>query len=646
MYRNPLFLLLSLLFSQFLWAADGEPQQLTQSALHILDYVGVDYPMAVVEGRVADQAEFAEQVEFSAQLVTIIGQLPDTPQKGTLLAQAEELGKAVAALAPAQDIQLRCRRITASMISAYAVNVAPTRPPSLQRGKALYKEQCAGCHGVDGHGDGPLSAQLDPKPIDFRDRGRQAQRSVYGLFSTITLGVDGTGMAGYAQLPDADRWALAFHVSNWFATDEERARGAALATEAAAKNVIADLAQLAQATPDGIEAAHGADGTALLAWLRSQPQAIAVMEADPIAIARRHLASALEAYRAGDARRAYDLTVAAYLEGFELVEPGLRPTAPDLVTKIERAMLDYRATIKRGDPVSAIEGGHDHIEALLAQAAERLGTGTLSTGMGFVSSFIILIREGLEAILVLAAVAAFLIKIGRRDAMRYLHAGWIGAFVLGALTWVTAKFLIQFSGASREMTEGVTALFATAMLLWVGCWLHDYAHAEQWRKYISKHVQANLSRGTLWGLAIISFIAVYREIVETILFYEALWLQAGTEAAHNAIAAGMGVAAISLLGLGWAILKASARLPLRLFFGANTVILFVLAVIFAGKGVAALQEAGKLDISTIAIPTIDVLGIYPTAESAGLQAVIIVLALGFLAWRRWQVARGESEGSL
>ncbi|MBI2992859.1 MAG: cytochrome c/FTR1 family iron permease [Gammaproteobacteria bacterium] len=611
---------------------------MTQSALHILDYVGVDYPAAVTEGRVVDQAEFGEQVEFAAQLVILIQQLPATPDKETLVAEAAELRKVIASLAPAEDIQERCRRITAALISAYAVNVAPTRPPSSRRGETLYKEQCAGCHGAQGHGDGPLGAQFNPKPIDFHDRERQKQRSVYGLFSTITLGVDGTGMAGYGRLPDADRWALSFYISSWFATEAERERGASLAADDTAKAPVVDLAQLTQVTPEQIRTTHGSDGLAWLAWLRSHPEAVAAMEVDPIQIAREYLAAGLEAYRAGDAGRAYNLAVAGYLEGFELVEPALRPTAPELVTKIERAMLDYRATIKRGDPVTAIEGGYDHLQTLLAQAQERLGAGMLSPGMGFVSSFVILVREGLEAILVLAAVAAFLIKIGRRDALRYLHSGWIGALALGALTWIAAKFLIQVSGAGRELTEGITALFATAMLLWVGCWLHDYAHSEQWRQYISRHVQASLTRGTLWTLAIISFIAVYREIVETILFYEALWLQAGTEAAHSAIAAGMLVAAIALVGLGWAILRAGNRLPLRLFFTANTVILFVLAVIFAGKGVAALQEAGKLDISTIAIPTIDVLGIYPTAESAGLQVLIVILAAGFLAWRRWQRA--------
>lgn len=646
MSRNSLFFLISLLICQAAWSIEAGPQTLTQSALHLLDYLGVDYPGAVANGEVANEAEYAEQVEFSARLAMQIELLPEVPAKADLIKETADLVAAIAARRPGDDIQARCRKIAASIISAYAVSVAPVRPPSLQRGQMLFDEQCAGCHGASGHGDGPLAAQLDPKPIDFHDRERQAQRSVYGLYGTITLGVDGTAMTGFPQLADADRWALAFFVSNWFATDEERSRGAGLTGEASSKTLIPDLARLTQATPAEIESTRGSDGIALLAWLRGHPQAVAGAAADPIEISRRQLAASLDAVRAGDRTGAYELAVAGYLEGFELVEPALRPTSPELVTTVEIAMLDYRAAIKRGDAIQSIEEKHARIDALLTQAEQRLGTGTLSPGMGFTSALIILIREGLEAILVLAAIAAFLIKTGRRDAMRYLHSGWIGALVLGVLTWFAAKYLISLSGAGRELTEGITALFATAMLLWVGCWLHDYAHAERWRKYISKHVQANLTRGTLWGLAIIAFIAVYREMVETILFYEALWLQASDDAARSAIAAGLVVAAVGLVGLAWAILRASMRLPLRLFFGVNTAILFVLAVIFAGKGVAALQEAGKLDISPIAIPTIDWLGVYPTAQSTGLQVVIVLLAIGYLSWRRWQssVSAGERSG--
>ena len=278
-------------------------------------------------------------------------------------------------------------------------------------------------------------------------------------------------------------------------------------------------------------------------------------------------------------------------------------------------------------------GARWHQVALLATAAERLRTTTLSTGAAFVSAFVILLREGLEAILVVAALAAFLIKTERRDALPYLHAGWGGALVLGVATWVAAAYFIDFSGASREITEGVAALVAMAVLFYVGFWMHSKTSALQWKRFIDGSVQKALSTGTLWGLAGLSFIAVYREVFETILFYQALWAQADGPA-QGMLLSGFGVGAVVLAVLGWLILRYSRRLPLRQFFSVTSIFMFVLAVVFAGKGIAALQEAGKLPIDPVNFPRIDLLGIYPNVQGLAVQAGLVLLAALLLLWGR------------
>jgi high-affinity iron transporter len=208
--------------------------------------------------------------------------------------------------------------------------------------------------------------------------------------------------------------------------------------------------------------------------------------------------------------------------------------------------------------------------------------------------------------------------------LRYVHFGWIAALALGLVTWILAAHVINLSGASRELTEGFTALFATAMLIYVGFWLHNRAHAQRWQSFIHGKVQRHLSAGTTWSLAGIAFVAVYREIVETVLFYETLWLQAAP-AGQGAILLGLASAALLLAVLAWAIFRLSIRLPFRLFFRLNAALLLVLAVVFAGKGITALQEAGKLPANPIHIPRIAVLGVYPTLESIGLQLALVVL---------------------
>src|SRR4030095_1027657 len=125
---------------------------------------------------------------------------------------------------------------------------------------------------------------------------------------------------------------------------------------------------------------------------------------------------------------------------------------------------------------------------------------------------------GLEPLLGGAAIGALLVKTGRRDALPYVHAGWIGALALGGVTWVTASYVVTVSGAGREVTEGVTALVAAVMLLYVGFWMHRHAHAARWKTFLEGRVQAALSGRTLWTLASISLLAGYREAFETVVF--------------------------------------------------------------------------------------------------------------------------------
>jgi high-affinity iron transporter len=241
----------------------------------------------------------------------------------------------------------------------------------------------------------------------------------------------------------------------------------------------------------------------------------------------------------------------------------------------------------------------------------------------------ILLREGLEAILILAAILAFLSKADRHDAIRHVHAGWLAALTLGIATWLAATYFITISGANRELTEGITALLATAVLLYVGFWLHGKVYAQRWKRFIETKVRGALTSRTMWALALVSFLAVYREVFETVLFYQALWVQAGP-AGHTGILIGFVGAAGALIVLAWLIFRYSVRLPIALFFGTSSALLVGLAVVFAGKGVAALQAAGIFPIDPVHIPSIPFLGIYPNRQALALQVVLLcVVLLGF-----------------
>ena len=563
----------------------------------------------------------------------MIAGLPARPERAALEATAAGLVGAIKDKRPGEEVAAIAGDLRRRIIDIYEVRVAPRQVPELRPAATDYTTHCAVCHGAAGRGDGPAAKGLTPPPADLTDAARMGQHSVFGLYNTITLGIKGTAMTGFAPLSESQRWALAFYVSTLAAGGEARDRGAALWKRGVGKTELRDLRALVMATPRDVAARAGGDGAAVLAYLRSEPSALAAGRESPIDFSARLLGESLEAYRRGDAAQAHQLAVTSYLEGFELVEAPLDAVDRGLRTRVETAMLRYRTLIQSRAPKETVEAEARAILALLDTARQRLDAARLSPATTFTSALVILLREGLEAILVLAALIAMLIKSGRREALRYVHAGWIAALVLGAITWMAASYVVTLSGASREVTEGVTALVAAAMLLYVGFWMHRHAHAARWKAYLETRVQSALSGRTLWGLAAISFVAVYREVFETVLFYQTLWIEAGP-AGRVAVGGGFAAAVVGLGLLAWLVLKLGLRLPIGWFFGLGSALMAVLAVVLAGKGIAALQHAGKVPVGPLDLPAIPSLGVYPTWQGVVTQLALVLLILAAFGYSR------------
>lgn len=609
------------------------PSERAPVVLHMLDYVSVDYPGAVQDGKVVDKGEYEEQVEFVTQARALIGQFDARPERKAILADAQKLVALVNAKASAADVSALATKVRWAIIRAYDVEVAPKRPPDLARAGAIYQAQCAPCHGADGRGDGAAGKGLDPPPANFHDSERMAQRSAYGLYSSITLGVDGTSMVGFRALSDDERWALAFHVANLGAADVE-SRGAALWKSPEGKRAFPDLGSVSTRSAREVEAAYGADARTLLAYLRRHPELVAGDSGSAIGKSARLLRESVEAYRQGKPREAQELAASSYLDAFEPAEAALDAMDRGLRMSVEAEMTRYRALLRAGAPKPEVEAQAAKIAGLLERAEQTLAADGLPASATFLSAFVILAREGLEAILVVAALYALLARAGRRDALAYLHGGWILALLLGGLTWLVASYVVSVSGATREVTEGVSALVAAAILLYVGFWMHGKSQARQWQAYLNQRLAGALAGRTLWALAFVSFLAVYREVFETVLFYEALAAQAGP-AGRMPLWAGFGTAALVLLVLGTLIVRGSVRLPFGLFFGASGILLGLLSVVLAGKGIAALQEAGWIPVHQVAFPSAPLIGLYPNLQSLLLQAaLLLVIVAGFAYVRR------------
>jgi len=594
----------------------GEPADTAAQALHLLGYLGADYPATVAAGEVIDPAEYREQLEFIGVLQGLVVALPARAERAQLEHGVAELRAAIEQRRAGQQVAAEARRLAALLAASYRVPQAPAINPDPARGAPLYARHCAICHGDRGAGDGPAGLGLEPPPANLGDTARLDRLSLYDLFNTLGLGIEGTDMPAFAdQLDERERWDLASYIAGFSATS-----GATGKTFA--------LAELAGRTPAEISAAGG-DVAAFRAQ-RAQPPQVQRGPAELIEHTRVTLEQSLAAYREGRAEEAYDLSVGAYLEGFELVEGALDNLDAAQRKTTERALMAYRQAVQDGAGVPQAAQALERAKAELDKAAALLQGGAMNASLSFFSSLLILLREGLEAILVLAAILAFLRNTGQQAAARSVHLGWGLALLAGVATWAVAAYLIDISGAQRELLEGATALFASLVLLWVGVWMHDRRHAAAWQDYIRSSL---LGGGGRFGFAVLAFFSVYRELFEVILFYETLWLQAGPTG-HGMVLAGAAAALVLLLGLAWVILRGSRKLPLAAFFGANAVLLCLLSVVFAGHGVAALQEAGVLGTRPLAFFEFDWLGIHADAWSLSAQGLVLV-AIATLYGRSW-----------
>ncbi len=264
----------------------AQPDASAQLVVHLLDYISVDYPTFVKVGKVTDASEYKEQQEFATQVVTLLGQLPEVRERTELLSEASRLKRRIDARAPGEEVSKAATDLRWRVIGAYGIAVVPKRPPDLQLGARLYSSQCAGCHGASGHGDGVLAKGLDPAPADFHDHDRVAQRSVYGFYNSITLGVTGTAMKSFSELPEEDRWALAFHVAALGADPARTAAAEQLWKGGRGKTEAGNLRALATLTENDVARRYGEDVATVFVWLRAHPATLESAQSSPIAYAR------------------------------------------------------------------------------------------------------------------------------------------------------------------------------------------------------------------------------------------------------------------------------------------------------------------------------------------------------------------------
>ena len=399
----------------------------------LLDYLGSDYKNAVKDGKILSADEYTEMQEFSKRSQELFNQLKqaDKADRAGIESTIKSLAAQIDKKAEPQIVAELAQNAKEKLITAYKIVPYPKQLPSLDSGQKLYVENCAQCHGESGKGDGPGRSSMNPKtppPANFTDPERMAGLSPFKAFNTASFGVEGTAMASFAALSEEQRWQVAFYVMSLRFSREQADRGAALIQQ---KKLPAELTAVANLATDSDEQLSEQlksyfdqedQVNDVLAYLRRG--LLEQKPADPLVLTRNLVRESAALYAAGEKEKAYQKAVDAYIDGYELAEPALFAKDASFGRSLEGLFTAYRNAIKQGVGPEEIDKRRSEIEAGLDRASEIIARNDDYSGIYFfLNSALIIVREGLEATLVLAAILTMLKVMGATHAVRYIHHG-------------------------------------------------------------------------------------------------------------------------------------------------------------------------------------------------------------------------------
>lgn len=654
----------------------------------LANVVGVaveEYRKAVdSRGRLTSDIEYAEAVDFLADARGVAGRLGGA-RAPAVRALLDSLSDAVRTTRePSAVTALHARFIEA--LGPEGALELPQAPLDLASGKRIYAQQCASCHGAVGLGDGPAARQ-GPVPAPAIGTAKVMHDVSPALtYRIVSVGVPGTTMPGWAgTLSSAERWNVVAYVTSLRASATAVGTGEGEFTQRCAgchgvvgasdgplTRTLSTLppeigsfawqsersdADIARVIREGLPGRampaqrdlSSDELSAVVAYVRT----LAVDTArrvngataasmgdveDPLPRARetgRRVLAALDAAlgeaRLGRRQEAGDQAFDAYI-AFEPLETAAGARDAGLVAAMERRFADFKGAVRAGDlrqaqrARDAIETGLPAIVALARPPASGWGA--------FYQSFLIILREGFEAILVIGAVVTLLVKTGHRERLRAVWTGVALALLASAATAAVLATVLRAIPASREVMEGVTMLVAVAVLFSISYWLISRAEAAKWQSFIRSKVDAALAHGGGGALTLVAFLAVYREGAETALFFQAL-LQDGANIVLP-ITLGIGAGSIALAVIFTLFYRYGVRVPMRPFFTVTGALLYYMAFTFMGRGVRELQEGDVLPLHAIpAFPTVEFLGLYGSWEGLLAQFALLLLALIALGVTFW-----------
>ncbi len=355
---------------------------------------------------------------------------------------------------------------------------------------------------------------------------------------------------------------------------------------------------------------------------------------DELDIARRLVDDSVRLYEDERAEDAYIAARNSYLDHFEYVEIPLRVRDEGLTLAVEEDYAALRNLIEAGAPLNDVEAASAEVHRGLDEVERTLSEpGLAAPFIALTYAFTILFREGLEAVLVVAAVLAYLEASRNTQYRGPVIKGVLTAVAATIVLFVLVSLFLQLAPVQREILEAGTAVLAVAVLFYVSFWLITRLEHRRWMEFVKGRVWAAATTGSTLALAGVGFTAVFREGFETVLFYQALLAFSEGLTAYVALGAAGGVAALTVVG--WFIFKAGRRIPIKAFLTTAVALVMVVSVAFAGNAVRGFQEAALIPVTYLeSLPRLPIFlshltGWYPTRETIAVQvALALVYALG------------------
>ena len=652
--------ILSLLLPLFAYKAQAQTPEQGLQIRHIIllaDYIAGDYKEAVEKpGTIKNNDEYVEMLEFSKTIEELYQK--EKAAKPEIKTDIKALRLAIKGKVHNQKVKKLALGLRKKIIEKHELSVTLARAPDLEKGRDLFARNCVSCHGEKGDSKTPMAQYLKPPPRNLLEEEFLEDLSPSKVYNTMKVGIPGTAMVSYDKLlTEEEKWDLAFYVLSLAAEQQKDLDLTKIKSEILAKvSKILSWSYLASLSNTELEKylsrqlslqISKEEVKSLTAKLRlakfdsktfilnKKFKALYVKAEQSIdeslAFTLKRLEEVKESFKNKSYTKIHQNLLEAYLEGFENVERKLKILDSSLLQKLERKFMFLRELAAKKSFDQNFSHEMQELEKDLNKAVILLNKKTnqvkSSAVSDLIASALIILREGLEAFLIIIALLSVVKNLGIKSAKKWIHSAWVSAIILGFITFILIEKVFSLSGANRELLEAFFTFLAVVMLFYTGFWMLSQSQ-RKWSQFITGKSKSELSQGNLWTFFSLAFVAVYREAAETVLFYQAL-----LSTTHNTFMTGAGfvLGLSALLFLCFWIYHYNVRVPIRKFFKITSSLMFALSFILIGKASYELIEANYISQTSLSfIPTIDFIGLYPFVETIIPQILLLCVTLAIV----------------